>query len=141
VSAEGVYAAESTIDPGRAFETIDGVQEYLDVLCSFEWWSGRFPGVIRIEAVGIRSRCVEGVGRPELERNAGVIGVTRVGQKELTVLHEVAHAVCRPAAAHGPEWARTYLELTYRVMGADTWSALRDAFVTRGVGISFPAEV
>jgi putative metallohydrolase (TIGR04338 family) len=141
VSAEGVYAAESTLDPGRAFETIERVQEYLDVLCTFDWWSERFPGVIRIEAVGIHSCCVEGVGRPELERNAGVIGVTPVGQKELTVLHEVAHAVCRPSAAHGPEWARTYLELTYRVMGTDTWLALRDAFVTREVGISSPAEM
>ena len=135
MSAATVYVAESTLDPGRAFATIENVQAYLDTLCASDWWSERFPGLARIEAVGIRSRSVEGVGRPELERNAGVIGVTPVGRRELTVLHEVAHVVCRPSAGHGPEWARTYLEIVYRVMGTDTWTALRTAFVTRGVDI------
>ena len=135
MSAEAVYAAEATLDPGRAFGTIGQVQEYVDALCARDWWSERFPGVVRIEAVGIRSRCAVGAGRPEPERNAGVIGLTRDGRKELTVLHEVAHVLCRPDAAHGLEWARTYLELAYRVMGSDAWVALRAAFVAWGVDI------
>lgn len=135
MSAETVYAAETTLDLGRAFGAIVQVQEYLDALCARDWWSERFPGVVRIEAVGIRSRCVEAVGRPEPERNAGVIGVTPDGRKELTVLHEVAHVLCRPDAGHGPDWARTYLELAYRLMGTAAWVALRDAFVTGGVDI------
>ena len=135
MSAQAVYDAEATLDPGRAFDTIGKVQEYLDALCAGDWWSERFPGVVRIEAFRIRSRCVEGAGRSELDRNAGVIGLTRAGQRELTVLHEVAHAVCRPEVGHGPGWARAYLELTYRVIGTDSWVALRDALVTRGVDI------
>ena len=135
MSTEAVYGAETTLDPGRTFTAIAQVQEYVDALCACDWWSERFPGVVRIEAVGIRSRCVEAVGRPEPQRNAGVIGLTRDGRKELTVLHEVAHVLCRPDAGHGPDWARTYLELTYRVMGTDTWATLRSAFVARGVDI------
>jgi putative metallohydrolase (TIGR04338 family) len=135
VSTEAVYAAEATLDPGRTFGAVGQVQDYVDALCANDWWSTRFPGVVRIEAVGIRSRCAEAVGRPEPERNAGVIGLTRDGRRELTVLHEVAHVVCRPDAEHGPDWARTYLELAYRVMGTDTWAALRSAFVTVGVDI------
>jgi putative metallohydrolase (TIGR04338 family) len=135
VSTEAVYAAEATLDPGRTFGTIVQVQEYVDALCASDWWSERFPGVVRIEAVSIRSRCAQAVGRPEPERNAGVIGLTRVGRKELTVLHEVAHALCRPDTEHGPDWVRTYLELAYRIMGTDTWAALRGAFVGRSVDI------
>ena len=135
MSAEAVYAAEATLDPSRALGTVVRVQEYLDALCASDWWSERFPGVVRIEVVGIRSSCVEAVGRPEPERNAGVIGVTPDGRNELTVLHEVAHVLCRPDAGHGPDWARTYLELAYRLMGTDAWAALRDAFVSRGVDI------
>ena len=135
MSTEAVYAAEATLDPGRTFGGIVQIQEYLDALCSSDWWSERFPRVVRIEAVGIRSPCVEGVGRPEAERNAGVIGLTRAGRKELTILHEVAHVLCRPEAAHGPEWTRTYLELAYRAIGSEAWAALRNAFVARGVDI------
>lgn len=135
MSTEAVYAAENSLHPGQHFGDIAQVQEYVDALCSSDWWSERFPGVVRIEAVAIRSRCVDGVGRPEPEHNSGIIGLTRDGRKELTVLHEVAHAVCRPDAEHGPEWVRTYLELTYRVLGTDSWAALRDAFIARGVDL------
>ncbi len=135
MSAEAVYAAETTLDPGRVFAAVVQVQDYLDALCANDWWSARFPSVVRIEAVGIRSRCVEAVGRPDPDRNAGVIGVTADGRKELIVLHEVAHVLCRPDAGHGPDWVRTYLELAYRLMGTETWAMLRAAFVTRGVDI------
>ena len=135
MSAEAVYAAEATLDPGRAFGAISQVQRYLDALCASDWWGERFPGVVRIEAVGIRSRCVEAVGRPEPERNTGTIGITPDGRKELTTLHEVAHVVCRPDAGHGPEWVRTYLEIVYRLMGTEPWLALRDALVSRGINI------
>ena len=135
MSTEAVYAAEATLDPGRAFGAVVQVQDYLDALCANDWWSERFPSVVRIEAVGIRSRCVEAVGRPDPDRNAGVIGVTAPGRKELIVLHEVAHVLCCPDAGHGPHWVRTYLELAYRLMGTKTWSMLRAAFLTRGVDI------
>jgi putative metallohydrolase (TIGR04338 family) len=135
VSAEAVYAAENTLDPGLAYDSVVQVQEYLDSLCATDWWTRRFPNVVRVEAVRIRSRCLEAVGRSEPERNSGVVGITTGGQRELTVLHEVAHVVCRPDARHGPAWARTYLELVYRVLGTETWAALRDAFLNRGVDI------
>jgi putative metallohydrolase (TIGR04338 family) len=135
VSTEAVYAAETTLDPGRAFGTVVEIQDYLDALCANDWWNERFPGVVRIEAVGIRSRCVDGVGRPDPDRNAGVIGMTADGRKELIVLHEVAHVLCRPDAGHGPAWVRTYLELAYRLMGTEAWARLRTALVARGVDI------
>lgn len=135
MSTEAVYAAEATLDPGRSFGAIVQVQGYLDALCASDWWSERFPRVVRIEVVGIRSRCTVAVGRPEPGRNAGIIGLTRDGRRELTVLHEVAHAVCRPDAGHDPDWARTYLELTYRVMGTEAWAALRGALIAGGVEI------
>ena len=134
ISAD-VYAAEATVVPGRRFRDIAAVQDYLDSLTASDWWSERFPGVTRIEAVPIRSSSVDAVGRPEMGRSAGVIGLTPRGRVELTVLHEVAHAVCPPAVGHGPLWVRTYLELAYRSMGTGTWSDLHRAFTEQCVDI------
>ncbi len=133
--ADRVYAAEFGLEPGRAFTTLREVQKYLDALAASPWWSERFPHVVRVEAVGIRSDAVDGVGRPEFHRLAGVVGISRNGRNELTVLHETTHAVCDPDAGHGPRWARTYLEMVYRVMGEVQWSALRAAFVEHGVAL------
>jgi len=127
-------SAEASVDQGMFFEDLSAVQSYLDALTASAWWEARFPSVARIEAAPIKSTTVAAVGMREAWRRAGVVGVTRRGMTETTLLHEAAHAVCGVGAGHGRQWARTYLELVFRKMGERAWRELRAAFLSAEVG-------
>jgi putative metallohydrolase (TIGR04338 family) len=108
-----LYDAERALRGGRRFVTVDECQAYVDGVLASEWWRSRFP---RVRAI----RVTDGRGR----RHAGAfvesarIALPKWARTERVLLHEIAHhAAPRAAAAHGPEFARIYVELVREFRG------------------------
>ncbi len=108
-----LYDAERALRGGRRFVTVEECQAYVDGVLASEWWRSRFP---RVRAI----RVTDGRGR----RHAGAfvesarIALPKWARTERVLLHEIAHhAAPRAAAAHGPEFARIYVELVREFRG------------------------
>jgi len=126
-----VYAAESRIAHGRWFDSIEEVQAFVDSLTASDWWFA--PHVVRVEVSRLVSKNWAGVGCTDDEHNAGTIALTKNGQNELTVLHEVAHTITHKGGGHGPVWVRNYLKLVYYVLGSDHYQRLYSSMQAHGV--------
>ena len=53
--------------------------------------------------------------------------------RELVVLHEFAHHVCRSDPPHGPEFVAAHCELASAVMGPEVAHVLRVVYAKEGV--------
>jgi putative metallohydrolase (TIGR04338 family) len=134
------YDAQSAIDDGERFETIEDMQRWVDDLRDTHWWhaQGYSLAVLRIEvdhATG-ENRRHRGVASYDRANNAGVCVFSPAGMCVRTVLHEVAHvlaAATHGSTSHNPAWARTYLTLVSCVMGPDVYLALQRSFDEHGV--------
>lgn len=130
-----VYAAEATTSRGRTLDSIKEVQDWVDSFRDLPWWEDLAPRVYRIEAYTIKGRSQ---GDWNEDAGAGMIELTTFD--EHLILHEVAHVIANSmsadgSAGHGPRWVRTFLLLTFHLRGHEAWSALRQAFLDRGVVI------
>ena len=58
--------------------------------------------------------------------------------RELVVLHEIAHHLCRADPPHGPEFVATFCELAEAVMGPEVGHVLRVVYAKEGraVGVT-----
>ena len=120
------FGTSLTLPPEARFSSADSVQRYVDDV------------VARLGAAPVRVRARRGVGAAhyELLDGAAVIAVPEQGGwalRELVVLHELAHHLCRAEPAHGPEFVATYCELCATVMGPEVGLVLRMVYAKEGV--------
>jgi putative metallohydrolase (TIGR04338 family) len=127
-----LYDAERALRGGRRFVTVGECQAYVDDVLGSAWWQARFPRVREI-------RVTDGRGR----RHAGAfvesrrIALPKWARNERVLLHEVAHhATPRDAAAHGPEYARIYVDLVHAFMGERAARRLLAAFEAHRVNVA-----
>jgi putative metallohydrolase (TIGR04338 family) len=98
------------------------------------WWELRFPHIITIECPTVKRGHTGSCGGV-VRDGVGVIEMAPEHWEALFVLHEIAHVVVEEegSVSHDPIFARTYLELVYRVLGLDSWVQLRYAFVYHNI--------
>jgi putative metallohydrolase (TIGR04338 family) len=134
-----VYAAESAVDHGRRFTSLDEIQEFVDDLRDADyWWERLAPKIYRVEVAPGATHTGNSMATWYEEAGAGLIEMQVCHWTEHDVLHEVAHCVANsnvPKSGHDPFWVRTFLTLTYHVRGPEAYVALRQAFLDHDVVI------
>ena len=86
----------------------------------------------------VRARRAATAAHYENHDGAGVIAVpdrdtADWAMRELVVLHEVAHHLCRALPAHGAEFVATMCTLAALVMGPEVGHVLRVVYAKEGV--------
>jgi len=113
------FGANITLPPEARFASVDSV---------------RWPAA---EPLTVRGRRGVTAAHYEYDGNLATIAVpdrrTTWALRELVVLHEIAHHVCRAEPAHGPEFVATFCELTDAVMGPEVGHVLRVVYAKEGV--------
>jgi putative metallohydrolase (TIGR04338 family) len=119
-----IYASEKGLRRGQRFQDMRDCQRYVDLVVFSPWWQERFGSRARVEARDGRGR-----------RHAGAfdhkraIALPKWSRSELIILHELAHiATPLQFAAHGPEFARNYLELVRYFMGDRAAARLENGY-------------
>ena len=131
-----IYASEKGLRRGQRFLDMRECQRYVDLVVASPWWQERFGSRSRVQARDGRGR-----------RHAGAydhkraITLPRWSRSELIILHELAHiATPLEFAAHGPEFARNYLELVRYFMGERAGARLENAYRENRVRVALPAS-
>jgi len=130
-----VYASEVGIPRGRTFPSQAVIQQWVDSIVGTLWWQERFPDVFTIECPTVNRNGTTGSVGALQDDGVGVIEMHPVHWNELIVLHEMSH-VCADAegsTAHDPTFCRIYLELVYRMLGAEVWMQLRQSMLDHNV--------
>jgi putative metallohydrolase (TIGR04338 family) len=128
------FGTQLTLPPEGRFASVRSVQRYVDDVLTHPVVHGRWPDVGRL---AVRAR--RGVTAAHYERtgDAATIAVperrTTWALRELVVLHEVAHHLCRAEPAHGPQFVATFCELSEAVMGPEVAHVLRVVYTKEGV--------
>jgi putative metallohydrolase (TIGR04338 family) len=91
-----------------------------------------------VSPLRVRARRAATAAHYENRDGAGTIAVpdrdtADWAMRELVVLHEVAHHLCRAQQAHGPEFVATICTLTELVMGPELGHVLRVVYAKEGV--------
>lgn len=129
------FGATLTLPPEARFAAVADVARYVDRVLALPAVRRRWgdPGPL---AVRVR----RGVSAAHYERRDGtaVIAVPAAAGddwalRELVVLHEIAHHLCRTGAAHGGEFTATMCELLEVVLGPEAGHVLRVVYATEGV--------
>lgn len=131
-----VYAAENRSEVrGRQFRSLFTVQNYVDSVIFSTWWKLRFPECGSIVVRQSRPDDIRGASGPLGGGFSGsFITLPPDARFERYVLHELAHCACdHPSDAHGPEFARAYLDLVEEFMSREDAVRLAKAF--RGAGV------
>lgn len=131
----------------RRLESVEAMQDYVDRLLASRWFARTF-------GAGRRLVVYPGFGRRNATASGRVLQMPIWARCEAILLHEVAHCV-RPrsaaqggdpthawaagrGAAHGREFAYTFLLLVRHQMGREAAGALRREFRARGVRYTKP---
>ena len=110
------------------------MRRYVDDVLSLAAVRNRWPDVAPLTTRGRR-----GLTAAHYEVAGGVATIavperrTTWALRELVVLHEIAHHVCRCEPAHGPEFVATFTELAGLVMGPEVGHVLRVVYAKEGV--------
>jgi putative metallohydrolase (TIGR04338 family) len=130
-----LYRAQDTVPSGQALPELEACQLYVDRVTSSEWWRLRYPHVTRVKVHWRLGRTA--VASPM----TNTISLPRSLRTERTNLHELAHLVTpQGVASHGPEYARTYLDIVAQFMGSDFAQELFQAFHTHRVRVAEPSS-
>jgi putative metallohydrolase (TIGR04338 family) len=129
-----VYRAEGDLGTWMTFDSIEEVQGFCDGITSRDWWEPRFPHIVKIEAYDAEVNTCSFAGS-DTELSVGYINIATSMRNANVVLHEIAHCVAGTDAGHTAHWARTFMELVYRVMGSDEYAELYTAFAKHGVDV------
>lgn len=124
------FGTQLTLPPEARFGSVAAVQRYVDEVLALPAVRANWP------AVGpLRVRARRGVNAAHYESD-GVIAVPATGSwamRELVVLHEIAHHLCRVPPAHGPLFVATLCSLAESVMGPELGHILRVCYGNEGV--------
>ncbi|WP_156689278.1 TIGR04338 family metallohydrolase [Mycobacterium sp. Marseille-P9652] len=129
------FGTQLTLPPEGRFGSIAAVQRYVDDVLALPAVRHRWPTVPPLK---IRPRRAATAAHYEYRDGTGVIAVpdrdtADWALRELVVLHEVAHHLCRAEPAHGPEFVATLCALTELVMGPELGHVLRVVYAKEGV--------
>ncbi|OBI17108.1 hypothetical protein A5712_24705 [Mycobacterium sp. E2327] len=129
------FGTQLTLPPEGKFGSVASVQRYVDEVLALPSVRRRWPGVSPLR---VRPRRAATAAHYENHDGAGTIAVpdrdtADWALRELVVLHEVAHHLCRAEPAHGPEFVATICELAELVMGPELGHVLRVVYAKEGV--------
>lgn len=129
------FGTQLTLPPEGRFGSVASAQRYVDEVLALPAVCTRWPGVARLR---VRPRRAATAAHYENHDGAGVIAVpdrdtADWALRELVMLHEVAHHLCRAEPPHGPEFVATICELTELVMGPEVGHVLRVVYAKEGV--------
>lgn len=129
------FGTQLTLPPEGRFGSVDAVQRYVDDVLALPSVRRRWPDV---PPLSVRARRAATAAHYENRGGAGTIAVpdrdtAEWALRELVVLHEVSHHLCRAEPAHGPEFVATICELTELVMGPELGHVLRVVYAKEGV--------
>ena len=128
------FGTSLTLPPEARFGSLEAVQRYVEQVLSLPAVGTRWPG---LEPLTARGRRGVTAAHYSYDGRAGVVAVpdrhTTWALRELVVLHEIAHHVCRCEPAHGPEFVAAFTELADMVMGPEVGHVLRVVYAKEGV--------
>jgi putative metallohydrolase (TIGR04338 family) len=128
------FGANITLPPEARFASVVSVQRYVDEVLAHPSVRNRWPAT---EPLTVRARRGATAAHYEYDGTVATIAVpqreTTWALRELVVLHEIAHHLCRAEPAHGPEFVATFCELTDAVMGPEVGHVLRVVYAKEGV--------
>ncbi len=128
------FGAQLTLPPEGRFASVASVQRYVDGVLELSFTKARWPGA---GPLTVRARRGVTAAHYEYDGKVAVIAVpdrhTTWALRELVVLHEVAHHLCRADPPHGPRFVATFGELAEAVMGPEVGHVLRVVYSKEGV--------
>jgi putative metallohydrolase (TIGR04338 family) len=128
------FGANLTLPPEARFASVDSVRRYVDDVLGHASVRRRWPAA---EPLTVRARRGTTAAHYEYDGDLATIAVpdrnTTWALRELVVLHEIAHHLCRAEPAHGPEFVVAFCELAEAVMGAEVGHVLRVVYAKEGV--------
>lgn len=129
------FGTQLTLPPEGRFGSVASAQRYVDDVLALAAVRQRWPDVSPLQ---VRPRRAATAAHYEYRDGAGVIAVpdrdtADWALRELVVLHEVAHHLCRAEPPHGPAFVATMCELTELVMGPELGHVLRVVYAKEGV--------
>ncbi len=129
------FGTQLTLPPEGRFASVESVQRYVDDVLALPAVRQHWPEVSRAR---VRARRAATAAHYENRNGAGVIAVpdrdtADWAMRELVVLHEVAHHLCRALPSHGPEFVTTICTLAELVMGPEVGHVLRVVYAKEGV--------
>jgi putative metallohydrolase (TIGR04338 family) len=129
------FGTQLTLPPEGRFGSVEAVQRYVDDVLALDAVRRRWPAAGKLT---VRARRGISAAHYEYGDDAdAVIAVpdrhTTWALRELVVLHEIAHHLCRAEPAHGPEFVAAFCELTEAVMGPEVAYVLRVVYAKESV--------
>ncbi len=129
------FGTQLTLPPEGRFASVESVQRYVDDVLALAGVRQHWPDVSRAR---VRARRAATAAHYENRDGAGVIAVpdrdtADWAMRELVVLHEIAHHLCRELPPHGPEFVATLCRLAELVMGPEVGHVLRVVYAKEGV--------
>ena len=129
------FGGQLTLPPEGRFASVESVQRYVDDVIALPAVRQQWP---EVSAPRVRPRRAASAAHYENRDGAGVIAVpdrhaADWAMRELVVLHEVAHHLCRVLPPHGPEFVATICTLAELVMGPEVGHVLRVVYAKEGV--------
>jgi putative metallohydrolase (TIGR04338 family) len=129
------FGAQLTLPPEGRFGSVASVQRYVDDVLALPSVRRQWP---RISPLRVRARRAATAAHYENRDGTGIIAVpdrdtADWALRELVVLHEIAHHLCRVEPAHGPEFVATFCALAESVMGPEAGHVLRVVYAKEGV--------
>lgn len=129
------FGAQLTLPPEGRFASVPSVQRYVDDVLAHAAVRARWP-----DAGPLTVRARRGATAAHYERTEDGRAVVAVPDghgtwalRELVVLHELAHHLCRAEPAHGSAFAATMCELAEAVMAPEAAHVLRVVYAKEGV--------
>ncbi|QUR65943.1 TIGR04338 family metallohydrolase [Mycobacterium spongiae] len=128
------FGTQLTLPPEGRFGSVASVQRYVDNVLALPAVQQQWPAV---PSLRVRTRRAAAAAHYENRGGAGIVAVPDRGgsdwaMRELVVLHEVAHHLCRVPPPHGPEFVATMCTLTELVMGPELGHVLRVVYAKEG---------
>ena len=132
-----VYAAERILDTRTFLEEIPDFKDcekLINKITKSRYVQNKYPRVP--EKVDVIAKRSGGWSFANSSRN--YIKLSKYGQRNWIVIHEVAHIVSKRTygihiAGHGWQFAKVYLDLVRHFMGKDAHAALKESFKSHRV--------
>lgn len=127
------FGTQLTLPPEARFASVDSVRRYVGDVMSLPSVRTRWPTA---EPLTVRGRKGVTAAHYEFDGSRATIAVpdrqTTWALRELVVLHEVAHHLCRAEPPHGPEFVAAFCGLAEAVMGPEVGHVLRVVYMKEG---------
>ncbi|VBA45085.1 TIGR04338 family metallohydrolase [Mycobacterium attenuatum] len=129
------FGTRLTLPPEGRFASVTSVQRYVDDVLELPAVRESWPAAPPLR---VRARRAATAAHYENRDGAGTIAVpdrdtAGWAMRELVVLHEVAHHLCRVPPPHGPQFVATMCTLTELVMGPELGYVFRVVYAKEGV--------